>query len=138
MRIEKTTAVRAANYVGELRFESLSAPQRGSLCAAIRTNPRAPRGFSGVVQERRHSCRPESHASAKACLPERRRQADKNVGAPLLVAPPRRAVVYFSSASWNSFQSSRLFKLTASRGALASSGRPLAERIDRRVSSSWS
>ena len=39
---------------------------------------RAPRGFSGVAQERRHSCRPESRASAKACLPGRRRQADKN------------------------------------------------------------
>ncbi len=45
--------------------------------------------FSGDVEERRHSCRPESRASAKACLPGRRRQADKNVSAPLVGAGPR-------------------------------------------------
>ena len=44
---------------------------------------------------------------------------------------------YFKVASWNSFQSSRLFRFTASFGALASSGRPLAPRMDLRVPSSW-
>jgi len=44
---------------------------------------------------------------------------------------------YFNSASWNSFQSSRLFKLTASRGAAPSSEIPFAPRIDLRVPSSW-
>ena len=43
---------------------------------------------------------------------------------------------YFNSALWNSVQSSRLLRLTASRGAFSSSGRPAAPRIARRVSSS--
>ena len=44
---------------------------------------------------------------------------------------------YFKTAVWNSFQSSRLFRFTASFGAAPSSGIPFAPRIDLRVPSSW-
>ncbi len=43
---------------------------------AICTNPRAPRGSSGVARERRHSCRPELFASAKS-LPAGAAQAGR-------------------------------------------------------------
>src|SRR5712671_1419447 len=54
-----------------------------------------------------------------------------------ILRPRLRGRNYFKTASWNSFQSSRLFRFTASRGALVSSGSALAERMDLRVSSSW-
>lgn len=44
---------------------------------------------------------------------------------------------HFSTAAWNSCQSSRLFRLIASFAAEASSGRPSAARIDWRVASAW-
>ena len=44
---------------------------------------------------------------------------------------------YFRFAAWNSFQSSRLFKFTASRNLQFSSFKPLAEKMPLRVLSSW-
>src|SRR5947207_2723069 len=55
---------------------------------------------------------------------------------PIEPAPAGKAgtsAAYFNTASWNSFQSSRLLRFTASLGAAPSSGRPLAPRVDFRV-----